>query len=181
MLNSEALMDILTLVEELEEMVSEASNIPFSNRIVLDRDDVIDLIKKVSAAIPEEIRRAKWIKEEKDHILLEAKKEAEEILKSAQAEEARLLEHAKYEENRVIEEARALADDLISNHEITSLAETHARHIVEEASKKADDIKHGAYAYSDEMLSSLEDKMEDFLETLSYNRSELKKFVDKQT
>lgn len=172
-------MDILSLVEELEEMVSEASAIPFSNRIMIDKDDILDLIKRVNAAIPEEIRRAKWIKEEKDQILLEAKKEAEEILTSAQEEEHRLLEHARYEENRVIEEARALADDLISSHQITSLSEQHGKQLVKEAEHTAEEIKAGAYGYADDMMESLETKMESFLETLSFNRSELKKFVEK--
>lgn len=170
-------MELLSLVEELEEMVKDASTIPFSNRIVLDRDDISELIRKVNVAIPEEIRRAKWIKEEKDQILVEAKKEAEEILRSAQEEEMRLLEHAKFEENRVIEDARTLADTLISENEITVLAENHCRSLVKEAETTADDIKTGAYHYADDMLDELEHKLKRVLETVNLNRSELNKFV----
>jgi len=170
-------MEILGLIDELEELVNEASAIPFSNRIVLDKDDISDILRRINVAIPEEVRRAKWIKEEKDQILIEAKKEAEEILKSAQAEEARLLDHAKFEENRVIEDARSIADNLVSNNEITVLAENHCRNLVDDAESKAKDIKEGAYHYADDMLEELQYKLQDFLETLNHNRSELVKFV----
>lgn len=170
-------MEILSLVEELEEMISDASAIPFSNRVVIDRDEISEIIRKINVAIPEEIRRAKWIKEEKDQILIEAKKEAEEILRNAQEEEARLLDHAKFEESRVIEDARTLADTLISENEITALAEDHCRGLVKDAEKTAYEIKTGAYHYADEMLEELEHKMKTYLETIHHNRSELGKFV----
>lgn len=170
-------MEILSLIEELEELVNEASTIPFSNRVVIDRDEIGEIIRKINVAIPEEIRRAKWIKEEKDQILIEAKKEAEEILRSAQEEEARLLDHARFEENRVIEDARSLADQLVSNNEITNMAETHCRKLVADAETTAKEIKHGAYEYADEMLEELENKLKDFVETIYHNRTELNKFV----
>lgn len=173
-------MEILSLIEELEEMISDASAIPFSNRIVIDREEISEIIRKINVAIPEEIRRAKWIKEEKDQILIEARKEAEEIIRNAQQEESRLLDHAKFEESRVIEDARSLADTLISENEITALAENHGRKLVYEAENKAKDIKIGAYNYADEMLEELEYKLKNFLETVEHNRTELNKFVIKE-
>lgn len=170
-------MEILSLVEELEDLVKDASAIPFSNRIVLDKDDIGEIIRKINVAIPEEIRRAKWIKEEKDQILIEAKKEAEEILRTAQDEQSRLLDHAKFEENRVIEDARTLADTLINDNEITVLAENHCRNLVKDAEGTADGIRTGAYHYADDMLSELEHKLKGFLETVYHNRTELTKFV----
>ncbi len=95
-------MEILKLVEELEEVVNQASTVPFSNRIMVDKDLISDILEKLAFAVPEEVRRAKWIKEEKDQIMLEAKKEAEDMIRTAQEEQSRLLDHAKFEENRVI-------------------------------------------------------------------------------
>lgn len=172
-------MEILDLLQEIEELIDDASTIPFSNRIVLDKDEVNEVLRKINVAIPEEIRRAKWIKEEKDQILIEAKKEAEEIIRAAQEEEARLLNHAKFEENRVIEDARNIADNLVSENEITILAENHCKNLVGDAERKAKDIKDGAYHYADEMLEELQFKLQDFLETVNHNRSELNKYVNK--
>jgi len=173
-------MEILDLLEEIEELINTASTIPFSNRIVLDKDDIEEVLRKINVAIPEEIRRAKWIKEEKDQILIEAKKEAEEIIRAAQEEEARLINHAKFEENRVIEDARNIADNLVSENEITVLAENHCRNLVGNAERTAEDIKNGAYHYADEMLEELQYKLSDFLETINHNRTELVKFVKKE-
>jgi len=170
-------MEILNLLEEIEVLINDASTIPFSNRIVLDKDDIEEVLRKINLAVPEEIRRAKWIKEEKDQILIEAKKEAEEIIRAAQDEEARLINHAKFEENRVIEDARNIADNLVSENEITILAENHCRNLVEDAERTANEIKDGAYHYTDEMLEELQYKLSDFMETINHNRKELIKFI----
>lgn len=170
-------MEILGLIAELEEAIEDASAIPFSAKVVIDKEEISEIIRKINVAIPEEVRRARWIKDEKDQIILEAKKEAEEMVKTAQEEQDRLISHAKYEENRVIEDARSLADELISEHEITILAENHCRTIVKEAEETAKEIKDGAYGYADSMLEELEYKLKDFVTTVTHNRSELNKYV----
>ena len=172
-------MEILGLIEELEEIIEDASTIPFSAKIVIDKEEISEIIRKINVAIPEEIRRAKWIKEEKDQIIIEAKKEAEEMIRTAQDEQMRLVDHAKFEENRVIEDARSLADSLICNHEITVLAESHCKNLVAEAEATAAEIKSGAYEYADSMLEELENKFKNYVETIYHNRSELNKFVNK--
>lgn len=166
-------MEILTLVELLEEVIEDASAIPFSTKIVIDKEDISEILRRLNVTVPEEIRRAKWIKDEKDQILLEAKKEAEEMIRSAQEEQERLLNHSKFEENRIIEEARTLADKLVSEHEITSLAENHCRALVKEAEGTAQSIKEGAYEYADNMLSELQKQLNHLNKTVEENRNEL--------
>lgn len=96
-------MEILGLVKKIEDLVNNASGIPFSNKIVLDKDDTSEMIRRINESIPEEIRRAKWIKEEINKISIEAKKEAKEMIKLAK------------------KVARSLADNLVKNNEITIL------------------------------------------------------------
>ncbi len=173
-------MEILKLVEELEEVVNQASAVPFSNRIMIDKEVISEILEKISFAVPEEVRRAKWIKEEKDQIMSEAKKEAEDMIRTAQEEQARLLDHAKFEENRVIEDARSVADNLISENEITVLAENHCHNLVRTAEETAAEIKSGAYEYADTMLADLEGKLKNFADTIYVNRSELNKYVKRE-
>lgn len=172
-------MDILSLIEELEDAIEDASSIPFSAKVVIDKEEISEIIRKINVAIPEEIRRAKWIKEEKDQIIIEAKKEAEEMIRNAQEEQTRLVDHAKFEENRVIEDARSLADHLICENEITILAENHCRNLVREAEETSNEIRDGAYSYADSMLEELENKLKDFVGTVYHNRTELNKYVNK--
>lgn len=174
-------MEILDLLREIEELIEDASTVPFSNKVMIDRDDINEMLKKINVAIPEEVRRAKWIKEEKDQILIEARKEAESIIKAAQEEEARLINHAKFEENKVIEDARNIADRLISESEITTLTENHCRNLVKDAEEKAIEIKDGAYRYADEILEELQYKLSEFGETINHNRNELHKYCQNET
>ena len=166
-------MEILGLIEELEEAIEDASAIPFSTKVVIDKEEISEIIRRINVAIPEEIRRAKWIKEEKDQILMEAKKEAEEMIRSAQGEQDRLINHSKFEENRVLEEARTLADKLVCENEITVLAENHCRNLVKEAEETSEEIKSGAYDYADSMLADLDKRLKSFSEIIHKNRSEL--------
>ncbi len=173
-------MEMLKLVEELQEVINEASAVPFSNRIMIDKEIVSELLEKLAITVPEEVRRAKWIKEEKDQIMLEAKKEAEDMIRTAQEEQSRLLDHAKFEENRVIEDARSLADNLISESEITVLAENHCHNLVLTAESTAAEIKSGAYEYADTMLADLQDKLKGFADTIYHNRTELNRYAKRE-
>ncbi len=172
-------MKILELVERLKDMVNEASSIPFSGKIALPKEDLEDLIAAIKEAVPKEVMSAKWIKEEKDKILKEANEEAEIIIRSAQEEEKRLLDHAKFEENSIIEKARQVADNLISENEITKLSNKEAQHILTNARNKSNEFKERAYYYTDDMLEELQEKLSKYLESVTTNRVELKKFLEK--
>ena len=45
---------------------------------------ILDLLKEVRVKLPDEVKQAKWIKEERQRILLESQKEAEMIIKEAE-------------------------------------------------------------------------------------------------
>ena len=79
-------MEVFTLLDTLEEMLDEKKSIPFTNnnKVIVDRDEILDLIKEIRLKMPEELKQAKWVKEERTKILVEAQKEAEDIVKEAE-------------------------------------------------------------------------------------------------
>ena len=85
-------MELIDLLRQLEMMVEEAPSKTFSHKIVLDRDEVLDLIKEMKSVIPEEVKQASWINTERVKIIGDAQKEAEEIKEKARQEAERLLE-----------------------------------------------------------------------------------------
>ena len=90
-------MEIFTLLETLEETIENARKMPLTNKGIVDKDELLDLIKEIRIKLPEELKQAKWVKEERTRILIEAQKEADDIVKEA--------------ENRIIA--------MIDEHEIT--------------------------------------------------------------
>ena len=107
-------MEIFTLLETLEEMLENSKTIPFSNKSVIDKEEMLEIIKEIRLKLPDELKQAKWIKEERQRILVEAQKEADDIVKEA--------------ENRII--------SMIDEHEITRKAYEQKAQIIETANEQ---------------------------------------------
>ena len=106
-------MEIFTLLETLEECLERAKNIPFTQKGIVDKEEILDIIKEIRLKLPDELKQAKWVKEERGRILVEAQKEADGIVKEA--------------ENRII--------SMIDEHEITRKAYEQKAQIIETANE----------------------------------------------
>lgn len=62
-------MEILEIIDKLEEKIDKAMNIPFINRSLMDKEDLLADIEDIRLQLPEELKQARWMKEErkKDH------------------------------------------------------------------------------------------------------------------
>ena len=145
-------MEIFTLLETLEDILERSKSVPFSNKCVLEKDEVLDVIKEIRLKLPDELKQAKWVKEERERILQEAKKEGQDIIKEA--------------ENRII--------SMIDEHEITRKAYDKKVEIIETANEMAREITKGTKDYADNLLSGLEGTLLEALRVVQNNRKELK-------
>ena len=140
-------MEIFTLLETLEDIMEKSRNVPFSTKCVVDRDEILEIVKEIRLKLPDEIKQAKWIKEERQRILVEAQNEANDIIKEA--------------ENRII--------SMIDEHEITRKAYEKKVEIIETANEMSREIKSGTEEYA-----GIEVALEDALKIIQNNRKELK-------
>ena len=145
-------MEIFTLLDELEEYLEGAKNIPFTEKVVVNREEILDIIKEIRLKLPDELKQAKWVKEERARILVEAQKEADGIVKEA--------------ENRII--------SMIDEHEITRKAYEQKAQIIETANEMSREISKGTKDYADNILGKVEQALQDALKTIENNRRELK-------
>ena len=145
-------MEIFTLLEELEELIEKSRNVPFTNKGIVDKEEIFDIIKEIRIKLPDELKQAKWVKEERGRILVEAEKEADSIVKEA--------------ENRIIA--------MIDEHEITKKAYEQKAEIIDSANAFSKDLINGTKKYADEILAQLESELQSKLEVIKENRSELK-------
>lgn len=146
-------MDILNLLERIEDIIEDSSKFPLSNKVMIDKEEVLEVINEIRLKLPDEINRASWVAKERQRILNEAQSEADELI------------------NKVKEQQK----HLIEESEITRQAKIYANEIIEEAERKANDMKVGAYNYSDEILSKLQDKIKEINNIIEDNREVLKK------
>ena len=77
-------MEIFTLLETLEDLLENSRSLPFSSKGLVDKEEMLDLIKEIRIKLPDELKQAKWVKEERQRILVEAQKEADGIVKEAE-------------------------------------------------------------------------------------------------
>ena len=108
-------MEIINLLEQLEDTIEEASKVPMSNKAVINKEEVLEIITEIRLNLPDEIKQAAWIKKERQRILEETQSEANKILNDAQDRQSYL----------------------IDDHELTKKAEQQAIEIEERARKKA--------------------------------------------
>ena len=86
---------ITDLINEMEDVMDNASAVPFSRKISVDPDEIYDILNDMKDSLPKEIKQAEWTYAEKDRIISEAEAEANERLAQADNEIQNFKEQAK--------------------------------------------------------------------------------------
>ncbi len=165
---------VLDLLDELEDIMEEATAVPLTNKVVLEAEEVFSIVKDIRLSLPDDMQQAKWIREERDRLLADAKTEYE----------------------RIIREAKKQADYLVETDDITKRATKLANEIIEDAEVNSRLLKMKTYDYVDKMLYDMQGKMdelnmkyfgemysnlahtfEEIGQTLNDNREEIKKLA----
>ena len=144
--------EVYTLLQAIEDMLDSGANLPFTKKIMVDREAVLDVVKEIRFKLPDELKQAKWVKEERQRILEEAQKEADDIVKEA--------------ENRIIA--------MIDEHEITKKAYEKKAEIIDDAEAYSKELVSATKDHADGILAELEGILKEKLETVKSNRKELK-------
>jgi len=145
-------MDVLKLIDEIEDILENASSIPFSNKVMVDADELFEILREIRIKLPDEIKQASWIKEERQRILAEAQKDADTMLN----------------------EAELKLKELVDENEITKKAKELAEEIIKKAQTNAKEIRIGALEYADNILQETQQNLKNLIELLNQNRQELK-------
>lgn len=127
-------MDVLELIDQLEDMIEDCAMIPITGKIMINKNDLLDMLKEIRLKLPDDLKQAQWITEEKQKIIIEAQKQADTIIKEADLKVKREIEH----------------------HDITQEATRRAAEIINNAQKDAKEIRLGSKEYADGLLSELE-------------------------
>lgn len=135
-------MNIDEILEELENLLVDASRVPFTNKRVIEEDDLARVIDSLREALPKEIVEAKHIINERQRILEEAQKEGQNI----------------------VDQAKSYVMKLTDENIITQQAQENAGVIVAEAQNAARNLQTDAVQYADDVFKHLESNLEKALE-----------------
>ena len=96
-MNEKHIEDIIT---SLYDMVQDARSVPLSSeKCILERDKVLDMLDEIIAQLPAELKQSRNIVESRNELIAQARREAENIIKKAQEDAEKLVaKEAIYEE-----------------------------------------------------------------------------------
>lgn len=157
-------MDILQLIEELEDLIDHAGTVPLTKKVMVDADEITEILNEMRATLPDAIREASVITEDRQSILEDAKRNAESTRQSALADADRIRNEAQQQMQRMINE-----------HDITRNAENLSKDIVAKAEQNARNVTLQATTYIDEMFGSTQERLREMLSAVEDSRNELRR------
>ena len=158
------------LLEDLEDVLDDATSIPLSKMYAVDVDKIKTIIEDIRLNTPQETKQAKAIVDSRNNILEEAKKEAADIIakaqeearelvardqitQTAQAEAADIIAKAKEQGDSYIADAQNQASDILGN------ATNQANEMVTTAQNKSREMLTAVNNYADDTLLSIDDSL----------------------
>ena len=138
------------IISTLYEMVQDARNVPLSSdKCMIERDRVLDLLDEISNMMPGELKQARTIVESRSEVINNAKREAESILKQAQAQ----------------------ARQLVTEEEIYKQAEQESADLIAAAEEKIRQLKAATNEFVDDALRRTETSIGESLNEIRDARS----------
>lgn len=132
-------VNIIELLEYLQDLVENSPKVPMSGKVMIDKREVVDVIDQIINYMPDQFKKAEWVMNERERILNEAKKEYDSVRK----------------------ETMTMMRQNVENHDIVREAKGRAQEIIASAQREAKAIRLGSRDYSDEILTQLDQELEE--------------------
>jgi vacuolar-type H+-ATPase subunit H len=144
-------MAIEEILDEIENILVDSTRVPFTNKLVIEEDDIIRLLDELRDVLPQEIKDAAKIVSERQRILEEAQKEAQNI----------------------VDQAKVYVTKLTDENIISKQAQEQANEIVQQARKAARDLQQESVIYAEDVFKHLESNLQKALEVVQQGHSHL--------
>lgn len=144
-------MDVQQLMAQLRTIVEGARSMPMSSSAVINRAEVLELIDRINASMPESFARSAQVYTDRDAVIAQGRADADQIIVEAHNER----------------------DRLVSDTEVYRIARREAEKVMEEARKEADGLRREADQYVDGRLANLEITLNRTLEAVTRGRDRL--------
>ncbi len=141
-------MDILYLVDRLDNLIASSHRMPLVNQILIKEGDILNIVDQMRTSIPDEIKQARRIIQEKERILAQA-----------QADATTLLTRAREETERAMNREGLLRAAEARSQELVRQAEEQAHSVTEQAEEHGEQLKNEADNYVAETLRNLKDHL----------------------
>ena len=145
-------MTIEDFLDLLEETIEDGKSVVLTNKIMVDGEKMKEIIEDIRLNMPEEIRKAKKIVEDRATILEKAAADAEMTIKKAEEQQQLMVS-----ETEVMKVAQAQSNALLAK------SNGEANDIIAEAKDKATTMRNSAIRFVDDLMRQADDALYDNL------------------
>jgi len=144
-------VDILDLLDQLEEVLGAGSHLPLTSRTLVDEQEILDILDQIRVSIPDEIKAARRVNQEREQVLTDARAEADRLLREADGHVA----------------------DRLAEHHLVRAAESRAGDIEERAMEEAERMRRETDAYAQRVLEKLREQVNQVTQSVERGLQEL--------
>lgn len=148
--------DVYDVLDELSDIVEEARAMPMSDKAVISRNQVLDLLDAMRQMLPTAVQEAEELLADRVGVVEEGFREAE-----------RMIAEATHEANTIIATGHAEQAQLVSVHEVLHVAMAEAEAIRQQAREEAEATRREAEQYVREVDQYVEGKLAAFEASLA--------------
>jgi len=130
-------VDILYLVDRLENLIASSRRMPLVNQIIVKEPEILNIIDQLRTTIPDEIKQARRIIQDKERILAQAQADA----------------------NALLARAREESEQAVNREGLLKAAEARSQEMVQRAEEQTEQLKIEADGYVVETLRALRDHL----------------------
>ena len=151
--------NIEDIISALYDMVQDARAVPFaSEKCILERDKVLDLLDEIIAQLPVELKQAKTIVESRNELISQARREAENTVRQAQEK----------------------ANQMVTEEAIYQEAKRQCQEMVLQTQSRMSELRKISNDYMDDALRRTEEAINMSLEDIRDTRAKFKALVEAQ-
>lgn len=139
------------LLEDLESLVMNALKVPFTNKKMIEEEELLQIIDDLKESMPTELEQSKKVLAEKEKIIADAQHHADSMVAQAKDYIAKLTEES----------------------ELVRQAQEHANQIILNANQSSEELKSSSITYAGDVLKYVESTLEKTLSSIKQNRDSL--------
>ena len=151
--------NIEDIISALYDMVQDARSVPLaSDKCILERDKVLDMLDEIIAQLPVELKQARTIVESRNELIGQARREAETLIRQAQEK----------------------ADQMVAEEAIYQEAKRQCQEMVVQTQARMAELRKVSNDYMDDALRRTEEAIALSLDDVRDTRNKFKALIEAQ-
>ena len=151
--------NIEDIISTLYDLIQDARAMPLaSDKCIVERDKVLDMLDEIIAQIPVELKQARTIVESRNELIGQARREAEAVIRDAQEK----------------------ADQMVKQEAIYQEAKRQCREMVAQTQTRMAELRKASNDYMDDALRRTEEAIAISLDDVRDTRNKFKALVEAQ-